>query len=83
MNLCRFGFFRLLDGFVAGVEIQHSSEGKVEADGEHQGMSATLALVLFCEVRHRKNFDWLIERSNKSVNELASKKSFSLIQNIC
>jgi hypothetical protein len=42
----------------------------VEADGEHQGMCAALALVLFCEVRHRKNFDWLIERSNKSVNAI-------------
>lgn len=78
-----FGLFQLWGVFFAGVEVEHCCECKVEDNGKHQCVAATLALITFCDVGHRKNFDWLIERSNKRLNAIASKNSFPRSENIC
>ena len=57
--------FYLLSGVGRGrfrhLEIQDGAEGKVKANGEHQGVGAGIAFVAFGYVIHGRKFWWLIE----------------------
>jgi hypothetical protein len=77
------GFFQLPGGFFDSMEIQQSGESEMEGDSEYQSMTTALTLITFCKVGHRKNFDWLIERSNAIVNAGCRQISFRLQENIC